>query len=75
MHVLIEMCIRDRPPTVLIGGETGTGKDVAARLLHLSCANKDKPFVHIDCASLPAELIESELFGHEKGEMCIRDRT
>ena len=55
------------PPTVLISGETGTGKDVAARLLHLSCANKDKPFVHVDCASLPAELIESELFGHEKG--------
>ncbi len=55
------------PPTVLISGETGTGKDVAARLLHLSCANNDKPFVHIDCASLPAELIESELFGHEKG--------
>ncbi|MDP3679016.1 MAG: sigma-54 dependent transcriptional regulator, partial [Methylotenera sp.] len=55
------------PPTVLIGGETGSGKDVAARLLHLSCANSDKPFVHIDCASLPAELIESELFGHEKG--------
>ncbi|MGZ8261396.1 MAG: sigma-54-dependent transcriptional regulator [Methylotenera sp.] len=55
------------PPTVLIGGETGTGKDVAARLLHLSCANSDKPFVHIDCASLPADLIESELFGHEKG--------
>ena len=55
------------PPTVLISGETGTGKDVAARLLHLSCANHDKPFVHIDCASLPAELIESELFGHDKG--------
>jgi two-component system response regulator AtoC len=55
------------PPTVMINGETGTGKDVAARLMHLSCANKDKPFVHIDCASLPAELIESELFGHEKG--------
>ena len=55
------------PPTVLIGGETGTGKDVAARLLHLSCANNEKPFVHVDCASLPAELIESELFGHEKG--------
>ena len=55
------------PPTVLIGGETGTGKDVAARLLHLSCSNNDKPFVHVDCASLPAELIESELFGHEKG--------
>lgn len=55
------------PPTVLISGETGTGKDVAARLLHLSCANSDRPFVHIDCASLPADLIESELFGHEKG--------
>jgi two-component system response regulator AtoC len=55
------------PPTVLINGETGTGKDVAARLLHLSCANSDRPFVHVDCASLPAELIESELFGHEKG--------
>ena len=55
------------PPTVLISGETGTGKDVAARLLHSSCANKDKPFVHIDCASLPPDLMESELFGHEKG--------
>ncbi len=54
-------------PTVLIGGETGTGKDVAARLLHQSCAYGDRPFVHVDCASLPAELIESELFGHEKG--------
>jgi DNA-binding NtrC family response regulator len=55
------------PPTVLITGETGTGKDVVARLLHASCANSNKPFVHIDCASLPAELMESELFGHEKG--------
>lgn len=55
------------PPTVLIGGETGTGKDVAARLLHLYCAPSEKPFIHVDCASLPAELIESELFGHEKG--------
>lgn len=54
-------------PTVLIMGETGTGKDVAARLLHASGANADKPFVHVDCASLPNELIESELFGHEKG--------
>lgn len=54
-------------PTVLITGETGTGKDVVARFLHASCANHEKPFVHVDCASLPAELIESELFGHEKG--------
>ena len=55
------------PPTVLITGETGTGKDVAARLLHHSCNNSERPFVHVDCASLPADLIESELFGHEKG--------
>lgn len=54
-------------PTVLIVGETGTGKDVVARYLHANCANHEKPFVHVDCASLPAELIESELFGHEKG--------
>ncbi len=54
-------------PTVLITGETGTGKDVAARLLHASGSNNEKPFVHVDCASLPNELIESELFGHEKG--------
>lgn len=54
-------------PTVLIEGETGTGKDVAARLLHQMGATADRPFIHIDCASLPAELIESELFGHEKG--------
>ncbi len=55
------------PPTVLIMGETGTGKDVVARMLHAGCPNSDKPFVHVDCASLPAELIEAELFGHEKG--------
>jgi DNA-binding NtrC family response regulator len=55
------------PPTVLITGETGTGKDVAARIIHLSYTQKDKPFIHVDCASLPSELIESELFGHEKG--------
>ena len=55
------------PPTVLIHGETGTGKDVAARMLHASSAHSDRPFVHVDCASLPSELIESELFGHEKG--------
>ena len=57
----------DAPPTILISGETGTGKDVAARLLHLACSSSERPFVHVDCASLPTELIESELFGHEKG--------
>ena len=55
------------PPTVLILGETGTGKDVVARLLHSKSNLNDRPFVHVDCASLPKDLIESELFGHEKG--------
>lgn len=55
------------PPTVTILGETGTGKDVVARLLHTGSARRDRPFVHVDCASLPKDLIEAELFGHEKG--------
>jgi len=54
-------------PTILILGETGTGKDVVARLLHAKSCLNIKPFVHVDCASLPKDLIESELFGHEKG--------
>ena len=55
------------PPTILILGETGTGKDVVARLLHADSARGERPFVHVDCASLPKDLIEAELFGHEKG--------
>jgi DNA-binding NtrC family response regulator len=55
------------PPNVLILGETGSGKDVAARLLHQSGARRELPFVHVDCAALPRELMEAELFGHEKG--------
>ena len=55
------------PPNILILGETGTGKDMAARMLHGISVRKDKPFVHVDCAALPKDLIEAELFGHEKG--------
>jgi len=57
----------DTHPVVLIRGETGTGKDVAARFYHQSGSWHDKPYVHVDCASLPNELIEAELFGYERG--------
>ena len=66
VHDMIQL-VADSSATVLIQGESGTGKELVAKTIHRSSYRRDRPFVVVDCGSLPETLLESELFGHVKG--------
>jgi nitrogen regulation protein NR(I) len=66
LYAILER-VADTPTTVLITGESGTGKELVARALHEHSSRRDKPFIKVNCAAIPKELIESELFGYERG--------
>ena len=76
MQKLMEMVALVAPAetTVLITGESGTGKGLIARSIHANSSRKDKPLIEVNCAAIPENLIESELFGHEKGAFTGADR-
>jgi nitrogen regulation protein NR(I) len=59
--------VADSPSTVLISGESGTGKELIAKALHRGSSRRDKPLIKVNCAAIPKDLVESELFGYERG--------
>jgi DNA-binding NtrC family response regulator len=70
LDVLKQVCSRSfsgGTPTILLGGETGTGKGFVAKCIHYNGVRRSRPFVEVNCAALPPSLMESELFGHERG--------
>ena len=69
MQVVFDVLARASPSeaTILLEGETGTGKEVSAEAIHLGSVRREKPFLVVDCGAMPPQLLESELFGHERG--------